>query len=322
MPCDLETTQAAACDSGIGKLDGEIQLLQAWAQTRADTLAALSPSTDVTLAAIQERACESGIGKLSNPIKLYQVIAQSLCGGLSAEFVEAAGITDQTQIAALDSLMVAAITNGWWDKCDLIYPFVGGTALAHSINLKAPGDFTITWNGTVTHDANGITGDGATGYGDTGYVPASSGQALLNSAAFSFYRRTLGVVGGFYLGARGSSVSHQLSSSHASPSTSLRLNDAGSAIASEALGFVGGSRTAAAIKFALVGGVIFSSTAASVTIPGVTLYIGANNQNGSTVSFSDANLSSVIVGSGLTETQMQLMASDWQTFQAALSRAV
>jgi len=83
MPCDLPTIQAAACESEIAKLDSQIALLQVIAQTQADTLASLSPGTEVTLAAIQARACESGIGKLDNPINLYQVIAQNLCNQIT-----------------------------------------------------------------------------------------------------------------------------------------------------------------------------------------------------------------------------------------------
>src|SRR6185295_17394845 len=117
-----------------------------------------------------------------------------------ASFIDRAGITSAAQIAALNTLVLAAKTNGWWDKCDLIYPFVGGTAQAHAQNLKSE-SFTITWNGAVTHDANGITGDGATGYGDTGYVPSSSGQVTLNSAHLGIYRRNAGTNNRVYAGA-------------------------------------------------------------------------------------------------------------------------
>jgi hypothetical protein len=48
-----------------------------------------------------------------------------------------------------------------------IYPFIGGSAIAHSFNLADPSVGRITWNGTLTHNANGVTGssdaEGATG---------------------------------------------------------------------------------------------------------------------------------------------------------------
>ncbi len=79
MACDLETLQTNACASGIGKLDGEVQLLQVIAQASAETLVALSPGTEITLAAIHQRACEIEMGKLDSHIVLLQIIAQNLC---------------------------------------------------------------------------------------------------------------------------------------------------------------------------------------------------------------------------------------------------
>ena len=79
MACELSTVQASACISGIGRLDGQVQLLQVIAQSDALLLAEVSPGAEVTLAAIQERACSTGIGRIDNPIVLLQVIAQNLC---------------------------------------------------------------------------------------------------------------------------------------------------------------------------------------------------------------------------------------------------
>lgn len=237
-------------------------------------------------------------------------------------FIQLASITDQTQINALNQLVLSAYEHGWWDKCDLIYPFVGGTAGAHSINLKSPGNYTISWNGAVTHDSNGITGDGATGYGDTGYIPSSSGQAKLNSASVSTYRRSHATAGRQYLNSRGASATHQLGISEGGVNTTVRLNEGGVAAASTELGFVGGSRTSGASRFVILGGVVFNSSVAPNTIPGVSMYVVASNQNGVPALFLDANISSATVGSALTESEMQLMASDWQTFQTALGRQV
>ncbi len=73
MACELTTVQEAACESGIGRLDGQIQLLQAIAQSLA-TL-----NGDTSFEEIYERACESGIGKVDNQVVLLQLSAQNLC---------------------------------------------------------------------------------------------------------------------------------------------------------------------------------------------------------------------------------------------------
>lgn len=51
------------------------------------------------------------------------------------------------------------------------YPFVGGTDVTHSRNLYNAADTDaakrIVWSGTITHNANGIQGNGVNGTGDT-----------------------------------------------------------------------------------------------------------------------------------------------------------
>ena len=51
-------------------------------------------------------------------------------------FVEAAGIADQTQQAAINNLVIGLKINNLWNKMQVVYPFVGGSAYAHKFNLK------------------------------------------------------------------------------------------------------------------------------------------------------------------------------------------
>jgi hypothetical protein len=66
------------------------------------------------------------------------------------------------------------------------YPFVGGDANRHKFNALNPDDtdgaYRLTFFGSLTHNSNGITGDGTTGYADTHLTP-----------------QTLGLYGGIYL---------------------------------------------------------------------------------------------------------------------------
>lgn len=109
-------------------------------------------------------------------------------------FFAAAGITNDTQKLATDTLVKALKTNLTWAKYHAIYLFVGATALAHSINLKNPSAFNVTWNGTIVHDANGITSPTGDAYGLTGYNP--SVHAILGNNHLSIYSRTLKTQGG------------------------------------------------------------------------------------------------------------------------------
>lgn len=82
----------------------------------------------------------------------------------ATSFFSRASITDTTQKNAVNRLAVDLKAGGIWTKLYAFYPFVGGNATAHGQNLVSS-LYSITWNGTVTHNANGITGNGTTGYG-------------------------------------------------------------------------------------------------------------------------------------------------------------
>lgn len=114
---------------------------------------------------------------------------QSLVNDAEA-FINAAGITDGTQISAITTLVASLKSNSLWDKMKAIYPFVGGTATAHKFNLKDPRDsddaFRLTFHGTFTHSSNGIMPSES--YANT-YL-AQSAHLGQNDIHFSVYSRT------------------------------------------------------------------------------------------------------------------------------------
>jgi hypothetical protein len=107
-------------------------------------------------------------------------------------FIAAAGITDLVQKAAITTLVLQLKSDAIWSKFQAIYPLVGGTAFTHKFNLINPLDtnaaFRLLFSGGVTHNANGITGNGTNGKASTFYQPSVS--ATQNSASLSFYSRT------------------------------------------------------------------------------------------------------------------------------------
>lgn len=99
--------------------------------------------------------------------------------------IEATGVTLTTpQSNAIIDRVLDAKSDGVWTKWLAYYGFVGGTAASHAINWKSPSTNLITWNGGVTHDANGVRGNGTTGYGDTGL---SMSTITFGSAGMGFY---------------------------------------------------------------------------------------------------------------------------------------
>lgn len=238
-------------------------------------------------------------------------------------FIDRANITNSAQIAALNALVLSAHAHGWWEKCDLIYPFVGGNANAHAQNLRSSG-FTITWNGAVTHNANGITGDGATGYGNTTYNPVSAGQMTVNSAHLGAYIRTEpGASTRCYVGSSNGTNFINLFNGSVALRVNYSVNDTALQVqVVTALAFTSASRIDSANKHLYSSGVDNSAVRASTSIPGFPLFVLARNVSGAPANIGNANLAGLTAGSGIDFATYQLMATDWQAFQTALGRQV
>jgi len=110
--------------------------------------------------------------------EVVQPVASSVVGDAvgggdvdAAAFISAAAITDETQIAAIETLVANWKAAGMWNRTVAIYPFVGGTAESHKWNLKDPRDLDVanrlSFSGTITHLANGVDPDGTTGLANT-----------------------------------------------------------------------------------------------------------------------------------------------------------
>jgi hypothetical protein len=108
-------------------------------------------------------------------------------------FIENTGLTNETQILAINSLVLGLKANNLWTKMQAIYPFVGGTAFSHKWNLKDPRDlntsFRLQYFGTVSHTSLGISGS-SNGYADTYYFPLTSNTEFSSSIHLSAYTIT------------------------------------------------------------------------------------------------------------------------------------
>ena len=126
-------------------------------------------------------------------------------------FFTATGITSTTHKKAVDYLVKQLKANSLYTKFSALYPFVGGTADTHKIILINPADsdaaFRIAWSGSVTHDANGIKGNGTNAYGDTKLNLVAT-SASLTSFSLGLYKKVAESAGTSknYFGAQNSSA--------------------------------------------------------------------------------------------------------------------
>ena len=241
-------------------------------------------------------------------------------------FLTASGITDTTITNAIDTLVTGLKSNGLWNKFYAIYPFVGGTAFTHKWNLKDSRDldaaFRLTFYGGLTHNSNGVTGNGLTGYADTSFNPVS--QAInRENFGFSIYSRSASW-GGYAMGVTdGSSFSLLLRSG---TTQYYGLFDDGSAFGTLA----SGNKTLTTQRSSNTlqtlyrdGSSIFSintiTTRANVNYP-ITLF--CRNGVGGIQNYSTINSALNCIHAILTPTEVATFNTLVVNFQTALSRNV
>lgn len=201
-----------------------------------------------------------------------------------------------------------------------VYPFYGGTAASHSVNLFND-KYSIQWLGTVTHNSSGITGNGVDGFGDTGVF---LGQLLSGAVAYSI---------GVYSRTESTGDDVEISASSAAGIISIQCRTA----AFNTVFLTGGGNITANLGGSLGLFVLDRYTVSStfgfrngVTVSGTGLSSFPNNDSsvrvslGSGVAFSDRNLAFAFAGPTLPgfATEQAALYTIVQAYQTTLGRAV
>jgi hypothetical protein len=246
-------------------------------------------------------------------------------------FITAAGITDNTQKTAINTLVVDMKGFGIWTKMKAIYPFVGGTAATHKWNLKNPLDtdaaFRLNFIGGWTHSSTGALPNGTNGYADS-FLNTQS-HISLNSGHLSYYSRS-NTLSGSYV---------EIGSLKAGPDsyTAIIINGFGlgclgrinNAIGfdnitnSDSRGFYLTSRTAInIIKTQKNASILINGTAASGTVSNLNIYLGASNTSAGTQYYTNRECAFASIGDGLTDTEAGNFYTAVQAFNTTLGRQV
>jgi hypothetical protein len=283
--------------------------------------------------------CANGVFNASGNCSCAAGYAGATCQTPSASdsdanaFIAAAAITDATQSTALDTLVTGLKTDGLWTKMKAVYPFVGGTQQSHKFNLKDPRDldvaFRLVFSGGVTHDANGITGNGADGWADTFIVP--SVELATSGSAIGVYSRSPNNGQSTEIGASSSSFSPilGLTTRNVNGDTFFDGYDYGThrlvAANSDGNGlYVGSVEDATTQRLFRNDTQVGLVTAAQVQGPPHTYAIAilARNDAGSPANFSTRNLAFAFVSDGLGVANVANLYARVQAFQTSLSRSV
>ena len=243
-------------------------------------------------------------------------------------FFTTLGITDETQKSAIDSMVKDMKSYSIWNKFYAIYPFVGGTSVRHSYNLKNTAQYQITWTVDPTHSANGVTFNGTTQYGRTGLIP-STALTLNNTALHVYNRRTPLNTTGVALGAVVSS-SQQFRLQPRSTSNevvSLMYNGTAgqgvliSSVPPDNTGLMSASRTASNSHVIYKKGTSIGSNATSGgTLPNNEFFLGSQNNAGSPTQFYSGTMQFAAISEGLTAAECGYLETIVENFQRDLSR--
>jgi hypothetical protein len=246
-------------------------------------------------------------------------------------FITAAAITDSTQQAAINTLVVDLKGYSIWTKMKALYPFVTDKTVEADIksqmkfNLKDPRDldaaFRLTWHGGGSWGANGYTPNGINGYADTNLNDNTI--LTLNSVHISYYSRTnenvaviemgVGLSDGLFIEARTSNVSYYRVHS----SALLQHSD------TDSRAFYVANRTASNVMNAWKNGVkLATSTGASTTKQNFNIYLGALSTGGTASFPTGKQCAFASIGDGLTDTDAANFYTAVQAFQTTLSRNV
>ncbi len=245
-------------------------------------------------------------------------------------FLAATGITDTTIANALNTMDLALIAAGFLPsgtgagKIEALYPYVGGTATTHKFNFVNPADtdaaYRIVWSGGVTHDVNGITGNGSNGYGQT-YWALNAGN--LYNRSWSCYLRTMSSENkwsGYFDGSRVFGV--QLNSTISPKRTSTHgLNGLSSTTKIYNYGLFAASIPSNAANAAFyfnINSVIFNVTAGASPTTSTMPTLGMPV----IFQYTSRNLAFEHYGQGLTSAELSTLSGIVTTFQTSLGRNV
>ena len=262
------------------------------------------------------------------------IINPYVFGGFDADaqaFITAAGITDNTQKSAINTLVLSLKAAGIWTKMKAIYPFVGGTATTHKFNLKNPLDtdaaFRLVFLGGWIHSSNGATPNGVNARADTFLVPNT--VLTQNSTHVSYYSRTNSNLTEIEIGAaNGPNATDDklVLEIRTAGITYYNINSTTTYIShadADSRAFYIGNRTSSTVvngfrnSSKLVTGSVASTTPSTAKV-----YLGAFNRASSVALYSTKQCAFSTIGDGLTDNDALNLYTAVQAFNTTLARQV
>ena len=243
-------------------------------------------------------------------------------------FLDAAVITDATQVGAINTLVVDLKANSLWSRLKAVYPMVGGTSFTHKWNLKDPRDLDAAYRlffiNTWTHSANGAKPNAASFAAAETYLNANTMSA--SSGSLSFYSREntttgqdlacadAGSLNYFSLTAR--AIGNVANAAYGNTTTFCNVASVNS------IGFWMNNRNDATYTQLWKNGTKLQQVSAAVTLPNTSLYLAAMKIGGGVNYWSDRQCAYASIGGGFSDAEALTYYNIIQAYQTTLSRQV
>ena len=244
------------------------------------------------------------------------------------------GITS-TVSAATRTLFTSLVSNNLYNKIDVMYPMLGGNSAGCKFNAKDPRDlnaaFRLTFNGGLTFDASGMTGNGSNGYADANWSVINLNRYSAHMSFYNTLRTT--TTGRIEMGASQQTGSPQstydLFIDFGGPSFerggSIDTNGVGLSFTSSANSANTGcfvvSRTGDTFTGLYKNGVSeLTSTKVTNGSVNVNLGIGARLGSTTTQGYTDRRCGFASAGSGLTASEVSTLSTIINTWATSIGR--
>jgi len=276
-------------------------------------------------------------GIMGTPANIIAMMGKSTIDPDAQAFITAAGITNATQISAINTLVKSLKNAGIWSKCNAIYPFVGGTSTTHSFNLINTAQYQLSFTGGWTHSANGALPNGTNAFANTGL----NGSTVLtqSNTHLSFYSRTNPAAAarscmGSYndLTAPNPIFVMALKNAAGNLVTTNTNQSAGQLVSvanTDSRGFYVSNKTSASIGGLVIdkNGTQVASNSSAITTnsyANLNIFIGASSLSSSALAFQYdlKECAFASIGLGLTATERSNYYTIVQAYQTTLSRNV
>jgi hypothetical protein len=136
---------------------------------------------------------ESGVTNFTLALKNLWETATGLTleGAEYISTITAAGATvTATQEAAIHDFIRTGKSDGWWSSLKRLYLPIWASAAPNAVDMITR--VSGTYNGTVTHSAGYVQGDGSTGYFAVDETPANLGMTNASGSLFALRKSVVG----------------------------------------------------------------------------------------------------------------------------------